>query len=95
MGTTFFSGKNGETLTINPKLLEKMQNDPKKDHIAYLRNEHGYKMSEKLQEERQKNSEKLIEKSKEKIAKKKVVIVQKRTNTKKQNIVGANLDFGV
>ncbi len=119
VGTTFFSGKNGETLTINPKLLEKMQNDPAKEkemkeliqgvesmtklsnsiwkasgwkvvyrhsyidengkycHVAYLRNEHGYKMSEKLREERRKNSEKLIEKSKEKIAKKKEELQEK------------------
>lgn len=31
MGNTFSSAKSGKTLTINPKLLEKMQNDPKKE----------------------------------------------------------------
>ena len=40
-------------------------------HIALIRNEHGYKMSEKLREERRKNAEKLIEKQKEKVEKKK------------------------
>lgn len=113
MGTTHSSAKSGKTLTINPKLLEKMQNDPKQEKetkemikgveaatklldsihkasgwtvvyrhgyidengkyssCAYVRNEFGYKMSEKLREERRENSEKLIEKSKEKAAKKK------------------------
>lgn len=31
VGTSFSSAKNGKTLTINPKLLEKMQNDPEKE----------------------------------------------------------------
>lgn len=52
-------------------------------HIALIRNEHGYKMSEKLREERRKNAEKLIEKQKEKVAKKKEEIqktfAEKRT----------------
>lgn len=118
VGTVFSSAKNGLTLTINPKLLEKMQKDPAKEqemkelirgvesmtrlsegmnrasgwktvfrhsyidengkycHIALIRNEHGYKMSEELREERRKNSEKFIEKSKEKAVKKKEEIEQ-------------------
>ena len=40
-------------------------------HIALIRNEHGYKMSEKLRKERWENSEKLVEKIKEKTAKRK------------------------
>lgn len=118
VGTAFSSAKSGLTLTINPKLLEKMQNDPAKEqemkelirgvesmtrlsegmnrasgwktvfrhsyidengkycHIALIRNEHGYKMSEELREERRKNSEKFIERSKEKTAKKKEEIEQ-------------------
>lgn len=31
VGTTFAADKTGKTLTINPKLLEKMQNDPEKE----------------------------------------------------------------
>lgn len=31
IGTTFSSAKNGKTLTVNPQLLEKMQNDPEKE----------------------------------------------------------------
>ena len=92
IGNTFSSAKSGKTLTINPKLLEKMQNDPEKEkemkeliqgveamtmlseslnktsgwktvyrhsyidengkycHVALTRNEHGYKMSEKLRQ---------------------------------------------
>ncbi len=118
VGNSFSSAKNGLTLTINPKLLEKMQNDPAKEqemkelirgvesmtrlseglnrasgwktvfrhsyidengkycHIALIRNEHGYKMSEELREERRKNSEKFIEKAKEKAAKKKEELEQ-------------------
>ena len=113
IGTTFSSAKNGKTLTLNPKLLEKMQNDPEFEkemmdmikgvesmtrlsesinkatgwttvfrhsyidengkycHIALIRNDFMYKMSDELREERRKNSEKFIEKSKEKAAKKK------------------------
>ena len=113
VGNSFQTAKTGQTLTINPKILEKMQNDPEKEkemkelirgvesmtklvdginkasgwktvfrhsyidengkycHIALVRNEFGYKMSEKLREERRKNAEKLIEKTKEKAAKKK------------------------
>ena len=113
VGSTYASSKKGETLRIDPKLLEKMQNDPALEkkmkelikgvesmtklsqsinkatgwktvyrnsyidengnytHFALVVNEHGYKMSEKLREERRKNSEKLIEKTKEKAAKKK------------------------
>lgn len=100
-------------MTINPKLLEKMQRDPefekemkelikgvemmtkfseslnkatgwktvyrhsyidengKYSHFALIRNEAGYKMSEKLRKERRENSEKLIEKIKAKSAKRK------------------------
>lgn len=113
VGGTYASSKKGETLRIDPKLLEKMQNDPELEkkmkelikgvesmtklsqsinkatgwktvyrnsyidengnytHFALVVNEHGYKMSEKLREERRKNSEKLIEKTKEKAVKKK------------------------
>ena len=113
IGTTYATAKSGKTLTINPKLLEKMQNDPefekemkelikgvemmtkfseslnkatgwttvyrhgyidengKYTHFALVRNEAGYKMSEKLREERRKSSEKLIAKIKEKTAKRK------------------------
>lgn len=31
LGTTFSSAKSGKTLTVNPQLLEKMQNDPEKE----------------------------------------------------------------
>ena len=113
IGTTYASAKSGKTLTINPKLLEKMQKDPefekemkelikgvemmtkfseslnkatgwktvyrhsyidengKYSHFALIRNEAGYKMSEKLRKERRENSEKLIEKIKAKSAKRK------------------------
>ena len=111
VGDSLSSAKNGKTLTINSKLLEKMQSDPKQEKetkelirgveaatklfdgiykssgwsvvfrhsyidengkyysCAYVRNEAGYKMSEKLREERRENIDKLIEKTKEKAAK--------------------------
>lgn len=119
VGNTYQTAKTGKTLTVNPKLLEKMQNDPEFEkemkelikgvesmsrlsermndangwktvfrhsyidengqyrHVALIRNEYGYKMSEKLREERRKNSEKLIEKQKEKAAKKKKELQEK------------------
>ncbi|NBJ94611.1 DUF6033 family protein [Parablautia muri] len=113
IGNSFSTAKSGKTLTINPQLLEKMQNDPEKEKemkelikgvesavnmlesvnkasgwtvvykhcyidengkfrsMAYLRNDFMLNMSDKLREERKKNSEKLIEKTKEKAAEKK------------------------
>ena len=113
VGTTYSSAKSGKTLTLNPRLLEKMQNDPefekemmdmirgvefmtrlsesinkatgwttvfrhsyidengKYSHIAVVRNDFMYNMSDKLREERQKNYEKFLEKSKEKAVKRK------------------------
>lgn len=104
------SAKSGKTLTINSKLLEKMQNNPEQEKetkelikgvesamnlidsinkasgwtvvykhsyidengkyhsVGYYRNDFMLNMSDKLREERRKNSEKLIEKSKEKAA---------------------------
>lgn len=120
VGTIFSSAKSGKTLTINPKLLEKMRNDPEKEkemkelikgveamtrlsesmnkgtgwrtvfrhsyidengkycHIALIRNEHGYKMSEELRKERWKNAEKLIERTKEKAAKKREELEERK-----------------
>ena len=108
IGNACSSAKNGKSLTVNPKLLEKMQNDPEKEKdmkdlikgvefmtklsesiakasgwtIVYqhsyidengkyylrmqTRNDGMLKLSDKLRKERQENSEKLIEKSKEK-----------------------------
>lgn len=96
VGNGYSSAKTGKTLTVNPKLLEEMQNNPEKEkeikelmkgvesmtklmdgihkasgwktvfrhsyidengqyrHFALIRNEHGYKMSDKLREERRK-----------------------------------------
>lgn len=113
MGNTFSTAKSGKTLTINPALLNKMQNDPEQEKetkelikgvefmtkmmdgiykasgwkvvyrhgyidengkyrsVSLVRNEAGYKMSEKLRKERRENSEKLINKIKAKSAKRK------------------------
>ena len=110
VGNSFSTAKSGKTLTINPQLLEKMQNDPEQEkemkelikgvesavnmldsvmnasgwtvvfkhdyidengkyrQIALVRNDFMLNMSDRLREERRKNSEKLIEKSKEKAA---------------------------
>ncbi len=110
VGNSFSTAKSGKTLTINPKLLEKMQNDPEQEKetkelirgvesamklidsinkaggwtvvykhsyidengkyhsIGYYRNDFMLNMSDKLREERKKNSEKLFEKTKEKAA---------------------------
>ncbi len=107
------SAKSGKSLTINPQLLEKMQNDPeqaketkelirgvesamnlidsinkasgwtvvykhsyidengKYHSVGYYRNDFMLNMSDKLREERKKNSEKLFEKTKEKAAERK------------------------
>ena len=112
VGNSFSTAKSGKTLTINPQLLEKMQNDPEKEkemkelikgvesavnmldsvmnasgwnvvfkhdyidengkyrQIALVRNDFMLNMSDKLREERRKNSEKFIEKTKEKAAEK-------------------------
>ena len=119
IGTTYSSARSGKTLTLNPKLLEKMQNDPefekemmdmikgvesmtrlsesinkatgwttvfrhsyidengKYSHIAVIRNDFMYNMSDKLREERRKNYEKFIEKSKENAVKKKKELQKK------------------
>ena len=112
VGNACVSAQRGKSLTVNPKLLEKMQNDPKtkkdmEDMIkgvesmsklaesltkasgwtivyqhSYIdengkyhcrmqtRNDGMLKLSDKLREERKKNSENLIENTKEKAAKK-------------------------
>lgn len=128
VGSTYGSAPTGQTLTVDPRLLEKMQNDPELEkkmkelirgvesmtqlaeslnrasgwktvyrhsyidengqyrQIAMTRNEHGYKMSEKLREERRKNAEKLLERQREKVEKKKEELKkkgqEKRTLTK-------------
>ncbi|MBD5499418.1 MAG: hypothetical protein HDR11_17005 [Lachnospiraceae bacterium] len=108
VGNSFSTAKSGKTLTVNPNLLEKMQNDPEQAKetkelirgvesatklmdgiykasgwtvvyrhsyidengkycaIACVRNDFMLNMSDKLREERKKNSEELIEKAKEK-----------------------------
>ncbi len=108
VGNVCSSANSGKSLTVNPKLLEKMQNDPEKEKdmkdmikgvesmsrmaesiakatgwtIVYqhsyidengkyhcrmqTRNDGMLNMSDKLREERKKNSEKLLEKTKEK-----------------------------
>ena len=112
VGNACVSAQRGKSLTVNPKLLEKMQNDPKtkkdmEDMIkgvesmsklaesltkasgwtivyqhSYIdengkyhcrmqtRNDGMLKLSDKLREERKKNSENLIENTKENAAKK-------------------------
>ena len=112
VGNSYQTAKSGKTLTINPQLLEKMQNDPEQVKetkelirgvesatklmdgiykssgwnvvyrhsyidengkycaIACVRNDFMLNMSDKLREERKKNSEELIEKTKEKAAEK-------------------------
>ena len=148
IGTTYATVKNGKTLTINPKVLEKMQSDPefekemkelikgvemmtkfseslnkasgwttvyrhgyidengKYTHFALVRNEAGYKMSDKLREERRKSSEKLMAKIKEKSAKRKEELQksleEKRTTKReaktsktKKSLIGLNLDLKV
>lgn len=113
IGSALSSAKKGKTLTINPKLLEKMQNDPAQEKetkelikgvesamnmidsvnkasgwtvvykhsyidengkyhsIGYYRNDFMLNLSDKLREERRKNSEKLLERQKETAAEKK------------------------
>lgn len=127
-GTSFATAKSGETLTIDPRLLDKMQKDPAKEkemkelikgvesmtklserlnqasgwktvfrhsyidengnycHIALTRNEHGYKMSEKLRKERWENSDKLVQRIKEKAKEKKEKLLEEldEKNTEKQ-----------
>lgn len=144
IGNSFSSAKTGKTLTINPKLLEKMQNDPEQEketmelirgveamtklsesmnkasgwktvfrhsyidengkycQIALVRNEHGYKLSEKLRKERWENAEKLIEKTKEKAARKREELQEKldekraeTADTKEQPKTGAKLDMKI
>lgn len=135
VGNSFSTAKNGKTLTVNPKLLEKMQNDPKKEKdmkdlikgvesatklmdgiykasgwsvvyrhsyidengkysaIACVRNDFMLNMSDKLREERRENSEKLIEKTKEKAEQEEKEAVKKQGNH--ANPVGANLDLQI
>lgn len=113
VGNACVSDKSGKSLTVNPKLLEQMQNDPEKEKnmkdmikgvesmsklaegiakatgwtIVYqhsyidengkyhcrmqTRNDFMLNLSDKLREERRKNSEELIEKTKEKAVEKK------------------------
>lgn len=120
VGNGFSSAKKGKTLTINPKLLEEMQNDPEKEkemkelmkgvesisklmdgihkasgwrvvyrhsyidengkycQVSCVRNDFMLNLSDKLREERRKNSEKLIEKTKEKVEKKKEELEKKQ-----------------
>lgn len=108
VGNSYSTAKSGKILTVNPKLLEKMQNDPEQAKetkdlikgvesatklmdgiykssgwtvvyrhsyidengkycaIACVRNDFMLNMSDKLREERKKNSEELIEKTKQK-----------------------------
>ena len=168
MGNTFSTAKSGKTLTINPALLEKMQNDPEqeKETMEMIKGvelitkfmdgiykasgktvvfRHSYidengkyrayscvksddRMSKKLRAERRKNSEKFMEKIKQKSAKRrkelqetleekiaaskdgriymddaefrKIMEVVKgdnaeETGTKKQPVIGVNLDLQV
>lgn len=108
VGYSLSSAKSGKTLTVNPKLLEKMQNDPEQEKetkelikgvesamrlieslnkatgwtvvykhsyidengkyhsIGHYRNDFMLNLSDKLRKERQENTKKLLEKSKEK-----------------------------
>ncbi len=119
IGNGFSPGKSSKTLTVNPQLLEKMQNDPetekemkelikgaelavkrldsvmhamgwsvvfkhdyidengKYQQICLVRNDFMLNMSDKLREERRKNSEELIEKTKEKAEKAKQLLEDK------------------
>ncbi len=121
VGNACVSDKSGKSLTVNPKLLEKMQNDPQKEKdmkdmikgvesmsklaksiakatgwtIVYqhsyidengkyhcrmqTRNDGMLKLSDKLREERKKNSEKLLERSKEKAADKEEELLEATT----------------
>lgn len=121
IGNSFASAKSGKTLTVNPKLLEKMQNDPKQEKetkemikgvesmtrlmssiysgsgwtvvykhsyidengkycsTALIRNDYMLNLSDKLREERKKNSEKLLERSKEKAADKEEELLEATT----------------
>lgn len=141
IGNSFSTAKSGKTLTVNPKLLEKMQSDPEKEKemkelikgveaavnmldsvneangwtvvfkhcyidengkfcsIAYLRNDFMLNMSDKLREERRKNSEELIEKTKEKAVEKKEeseeTIEKKKEAEKTEEKIAEKADEGV
>ena len=130
MGNTFATAKSGQTLTINPALLKKMQNDPEQEketmelikgvemitkfmdgiykasgrtvvfrhsyidengkYRAYSCVKSNDRMNKKLRGERQKNTEKLIAKIKEKAAKRKealqVSLEKKRTQKRDKKI---------
>lgn len=120
VGDGFSTMKKGRTLTINPKLLEEMHNNPEKEQeikelmkgiglitkfldgmykacgwsvvyhhsyidengeyhqISHVRNDYMLNMSDKLREERRKNSEKLMEKTKERLQKKREELEKKQ-----------------
>ncbi len=130
VGNSFSTAKNGKTLTVNPKLLEKMQNDPETEkemkelikgvesavnmldsvmnasgwtvvfkhdyidengkyrQIALVRNDFMLNMSDKLREERRKNSEKLIEKTKAKAVEKKEELAETLEEKKEDDADG-------
>ena len=120
VGNCCSSAKSGKTLTINPKLLEKMQNDPeqaketkelirgvesamnlidsinkasgwtvvykhsyidengKYHSVGHYRNDFMLNMSDKLREERKKNTEKLLERAQEKAAENKEKLEERK-----------------
>ena len=137
VGNACSSAKNGKSLTVNPKLLEKMQNDPEKEKdmkdmikgvesmsklaesmakasgwtIVYQhsyidengkyhcrmqgRNDGMLKLSDKLREERRRNSEKLIEKSKEKAAEKEKELEGNKIETEEKKEDGEQEKSGI
>ena len=137
VGNACASAQRGKSLTVNPKLLEKMQNDPKtkkdmEDMIkgvesmsklaenlakasgwtivyqhSYIdengkyhcrmqgRNDGMLKLSDKLREERRRNSEKLIEKSKEKAAEKEKELEGNKIETEEKKEDGEQEKSGI
>ena len=137
VGNACSSAQNGKSLTVNPKLLEKMQNDPEKEKdmkdmikgvesmsklaesmakasgwtIVYQhsyidengkyhcrmqgRNDGMLKLSDKLREERRRNSEKLIEKSKEKAAEKEKELEGNKIETEEKKEDGEQEKSGI
>ena len=137
VGNACLSAQSGKSLTVNPKLLEKMQNDPKtkkdmEDMIkgvesmsklaesltkasgwtivyqhSYIdengkyhcrmqgRNDGMLKLSDKLREERRRNSEKLIEKSKEKAAEKEKELEGNKIETEEKKEDGEQEKSGI
>ena len=128
IGTTYATGRSGKTLTIDPRLLKKMQNDPEMEkemkelikgvemmtkfmdgiykasgktvvfrhsyidengkYRAYSCVKSDDRMSRKLREERRKNFEKFIAKTKEKAAKRKA-------NTQKPTMQGTGFNVQI